>query len=908
MNKLLISIITLVLVPSFLIGCNNNQEPPEDKNVSINVTNGSGTGTYKVGDTATLTATIPEGKLFYNWTKDNNEVSKDNPYTFTVNENSGGTYVANFNDITFTVTVIDGSGSGTYPIGKSVTITADEKEGYTFSKWTSSDQEEITDNPYTFNVSRDVTYTANYVEIPKTLAKMVAISDAHVKDDDQTSQQHLENALQYTLDNDIDVLIINGDLVNNNQDKYYKAADDCFTRIYGKIATKNRPEILFNMGNHEFYHGDTSRHQSTIYDEEVGAFRTLANKWSSVAITDNIYSRHIKGVNYIMACPGPEATDGEEEGHPIYLAALGGYSDQDFIDLKTHLDNAALNGDPIVLCTHHPWGYTYGGPSYGMPSDSVVNKMHDLLKNYPQIINLTSHTHYSSLHERAFDQTNYSSLNIGMLYKGKYSSTFERDENGELITYLNVDNRDLINDPQSLEEWGKTNYGVGIDFNEDKMIAKRINYEKEEDYKHGTWNIPYGISKDNMHEKFYYESGERSGEDLIFPEGAKLTLNADVYASSTNIKLSFPDVSKPWAVEGYKIEIKGKDGTTLKTTWWQSMFWVGKDEEYTYTFNVDGVINDEEYTISVYPMDMFGHYCTPLVGTVEGGGHTDIDEAELAAGDLFYTSSDFSLSNENLSLDRKCLDTYNGQPGYSLKITANQNTSGWPNLKFKLNESLDLSNSGLSFYAKFEVGHKWLGLVLYDSDNNELTNQKDHDFSGGSFSQVVYSNNDLKEKLKESKSLSDVRYIKIVMNFENEKGQIQKVYLDQLTTVSGEYETYTESTTLSLPEAIENWHSSTKHLQFHTNTITKFTFTLVKDGGDRVTEKISITIGDNNPPSVTNVEEGGWTITKNGSDYLVDIQLCKMSVNSTFGSDTATKINFREDFPVNIANISIVDS
>lgn len=252
MNKLLISIVTLVLIPSFLIGCNNNQERPEDKNVSINVTNGSGTGTYKVGDTATLTATIPEGQLFYNWTKDNNEVSKDNPYTFTVNENSGGTYVANFNDITFTVTVIDGSGSGTYPIGKSVTITADEKEGYTFSKWTSSNKEEITDNPYTFNVSIDVTYTANYVEIPKTLAKMVAISDAHVKDDDQTSQQHLENALQYTLDKDIDVLIINGDLVNNNQDKYYKAADDCFTRIYGKIAPKNRPEILFNMGNHEF--------------------------------------------------------------------------------------------------------------------------------------------------------------------------------------------------------------------------------------------------------------------------------------------------------------------------------------------------------------------------------------------------------------------------------------------------------------------------------------------------------------------------------------------------------------------------------------------------------------------------------------------------------------------------------
>ena len=197
---------------------------------------------------------------------------------------------------------------------------------------------------------------------------------------------------------------------------------------------------------------------------------------------------------------------------------------------------------------------------------------------------------------------------------------------------------------------------------------------------------------------------------------------------------------------------------------------------------------------------------------------------------------------------------------------------------------------------------------LVENIINGQISQKQFDNTNLTFRDLDTVKELFKEKLKESKSLSDVRYIKIVMNFENAKGQIQKVYLDQLTTVSGEYETYTESTTLLLPEAVENWHSSTKHLQFHTNTTTKFTFTLVKDGGDRVTGKISITIGDNNPPSVTNVEEGGWTITKNGSDYLVDIQLCKMSVNSTFGNDTAIKINFRDDFPVNIANISIVDS
>lgn len=876
------------------------------KKINVSVVNGTGSGSYEIGSQVTMTANVPEGKEFLNWTKNGVEVSTINPCTFIANKDNEGTYVANFKDKTFTVTVNSGSGSGTYNIGTSLTIEADEIDGFTFEKWTNSDSQEITDNPYTFTVSKDIEFTAVYKANPRTPSKMVAISDAHVKDDDQASQEHFKKTLQYTLDNDIDVLLINGDLVNNNQACYYDAVDDCLEEVFGNVPQADRPELLFNMGNHEFYHGNTSRHQETIYDEEVAAFRNLANKWMSEPITDNIYSRVIKGVNYVMACPGPEATDGTENGHPVYLAALGYYSDQDFTDLKTHLDTANATGNPIVLGTHHPWGYTYGGPSYGMPNQKVVDKMHTLLANYPQIINLTSHTHYSSLHERAFDQTNYTSLNIGMHYKGKYSSTFERDENGELITYLNVNNRDLVNDSQSTAEWSKTHFGVGIDFGTDKMVAKRINYATGADYSHGKWDIPYGITKENMHDSFYYEAGERTGENLVFPQGAELSLTPDVYSSSTNLTVSFPDVTKPWAVEGYKIEVEGEDGTCLRTTWWQSMFWVGKDLTYSYTFEIQGIMNDPKYTVSVYPMDMFGHYCDPLTKVIETGSEkTDIDEAEEAAGDLFYTASEFSLSSSNLSLDRKCLETYDSQPGYSIKVTGNEQAEGWPNIKFKLNESIDLSNGGLSFYAKFEDAHKWIGIKLFDNNNQQITDQKDHDFKSTSFEQVVYSNSDLKAKLIEGKSLADVRYIQIYMNFEDAKGSIQKIYFDQLEVVAGGYDTYTTSTTLELPEAVPNWHSSSKHLTFHTNTTSQFMFTIVKDGGDRVSAKIYVTIGDGTSPTITGVDAGGWEITKNGTDYLIDIAFSAMQVNGSFGSDTATRINFREGFPLNIANISV---
>lgn len=784
-TKFILPIIGLITFGTIMSSCGQTQEEQkETEKVSITVINGNGTGSYEKGKQVTISAVAQPGKTFVGWTKNGEVVSTSLTYTFVANEDA--TYVATFKNSEedptyFNVTVEGGTGSGRYESGTEVTITADVVEGKTFEKWTTSDSQEISENPYTFTISKDISFTSVYKDNPRSKSKMVAISDVHIKNDDQASQDHFKKTLQYTLDNNIDVLLINGDLVNNNQSVYYEAADSCLEEVFGKVSKEDRPEILFNMGNHEFYHGDTSRHEATIYDEEATAFRNFANKWMSEPITDNIYSRTINGVNYILACPGPEKTDGTEDGHPVYLAGLGYYSDQDFTDLKAYLDAADKTGNPIVLGTHHPWGYTYGGPSYGMPNQTVVDKMHNLLANYPQIINLTSHTHYSSLHERAFDQTNYTSLNIGMHYKGKYSSTFERDENGELITYLNVNNRDLVNDPQSSAEWSKTHFGVGIDFNDDMMVAKRINYATGLDYAHGKWNIPYGITKDNKHEKFFYEAGERSGEELVFPQDSELSLTPDVYASSTNLRVQFPDVTKPWAVEGYKVEIKGEDNTLLKTVWWQSMFWVGKDLTYNYNFEIQGIMNDPKYEVSVYPMDMFGHYCDPLTKTIETGSEkTDIDKAEEAAGDLFYTSSEFSLSNNNLSLERKCLDTYDGQPGYSLKVTGNEQADGWPSLKFKLNESVNLTNSGLSFYAKFEVAHKWVGVKLFDSNNIQITDQKDHDFKSTTFEQFVYSNSDLKAKLIEGKDLSDVRYIQIFMNFDNAKGSIQKIFLISL--------------------------------------------------------------------------------------------------------------------------------
>ena len=53
----------------------------------VSAVNGTGGGDYEMGSSATVTATVPEGKEFIGWTIDGIVVSTDNPYTFEVTDN-----------------------------------------------------------------------------------------------------------------------------------------------------------------------------------------------------------------------------------------------------------------------------------------------------------------------------------------------------------------------------------------------------------------------------------------------------------------------------------------------------------------------------------------------------------------------------------------------------------------------------------------------------------------------------------------------------------------------------------------------------------------------------------------------------------------------------------------------------
>ena len=151
-------------------------------NVSANPSNGgtvSGSGTYTYGQNCTVVATANIGFTFTNWTENDNLVSTNANFTFTVTGNRN--LVANFSTNAHTITAIaepsDGGtirGAGNYEYGASCTLTATANEGYNFVEWTKDGVQVSTDASYTFTVTASETYVAHFQEDDSVEDHMIA--------------------------------------------------------------------------------------------------------------------------------------------------------------------------------------------------------------------------------------------------------------------------------------------------------------------------------------------------------------------------------------------------------------------------------------------------------------------------------------------------------------------------------------------------------------------------------------------------------------------------------------------------------------------------------------------------------------------------------------------------------------
>ena len=127
-------------------------------------------GTFDIGSICTLTAIPNQSSSFTNWTKNGEVVSANETFSFIVTENAE--YVANFGDVplnNYTITATANpeeggtvEGTGTYLEGSICTLTAIPSAGYSFLNWTQNGTVVSTEAEYSFTVTENVSFMANF--------------------------------------------------------------------------------------------------------------------------------------------------------------------------------------------------------------------------------------------------------------------------------------------------------------------------------------------------------------------------------------------------------------------------------------------------------------------------------------------------------------------------------------------------------------------------------------------------------------------------------------------------------------------------------------------------------------------------------------------------------------------------
>lgn len=140
--------------------------PVQEYDISVTVIGSgsvSGGGTYEDAQEVTLSATSDAGWSFLHWS-DIEGIYLDNPLSFIAEGNRSleAIFVEDIPPVEeYTVTLIAGtggtvSGSGVYEDGEQATVTAIPDSGWHFVRWSN----DVTDNPYEFTVTGDVTLQA----------------------------------------------------------------------------------------------------------------------------------------------------------------------------------------------------------------------------------------------------------------------------------------------------------------------------------------------------------------------------------------------------------------------------------------------------------------------------------------------------------------------------------------------------------------------------------------------------------------------------------------------------------------------------------------------------------------------------------------------------------------------------
>ncbi len=264
------------------------------------------------------------------------------------------------------------------------------------------------------------------VETKNDTLRVGVISDLQLPDStDKTTHQYqsFEKTLTMLKEKGMDVLVIDGDFTDVGTKKAWATFKEIYDRVMGD---DKQPVKVFIMGNHDYWL------PMFVDCGEIPTPATQQRRFTKYTGELPYSHKVINGYHFI----GWSSSNGSYDKSYTNKAKI-----------RAELDKAVQDDPtkPIFVITHlNPMDTVYGSDDWGNAD------IHDVLKDYPQVINLSGHSHYTVADERSIWQGSYTamstqSLDYIELEVGKFNGSVPVDAYGNRIAentpaclYMNV--------------------------------------------------------------------------------------------------------------------------------------------------------------------------------------------------------------------------------------------------------------------------------------------------------------------------------------------------------------------------------------------------------------------------------------------------------------------------------------
>ncbi|WP_142315271.1 LamG-like jellyroll fold domain-containing protein [Bacillus pseudomycoides] len=453
------------------------------------------------------------------------------------------------------------------------------------------------------------------------------LSDVHIKNSGTDDTFRFQRALQQL--NAVaprqDAFVVVGDFTDSGSTQQY----DRFFQTYKQYGNQNAT-AMYTLGNHDYWNGLLAHDAQKRFLKKTG-------------MESIYYHKVVKGYHFLVMSPENGVTHGY-------------YSDTQINWLKQELVKAKLAdpNKPIFVFLHQQIkGTVYGSHEWGTNDSAKIN---EVLKEYPQAVTFSGHSHYPLDDPRSIHQKDFTSV-------GTSSVSYMEVESGKVQGNI----------PPGAETLSQ---GLLVEVDDQKVTIHR------RDFHTNSWTgEPWVVELPAKKESFKYTE-DRDKEKPTFLQDAKLKLSN---ITETSVTATFPQAEDNLLVHSYHLQAKEKATGKVKNQILAFSEFYRDPVPKELTFTLGGLEINMEYNIEVTALDSFGNESSaPLREEFETNTEVIDPNAKAPKADVFDvnfldgTFKDYSSFGANGSVKGNVAIEYEKPlKKHVMKLSGRNNTYGY---------------------------------------------------------------------------------------------------------------------------------------------------------------------------------------------------------------------------------------